>query len=291
MANSHLTIDQILAWTVLAALVTTIGNLIATVLKEVLFTRSFEKWKARQQLHQVYLKLRDPLLLSTLELTKRAAEITFESSVNFLEKSLLQSTPPTMTKNSADDPYYQRYKFVSTIYRLCSWLGWIELYRQEVAFLDSGHQRTNADFERHVEAIRSCLADGHLNDADDWLDWTDSLIFREEQRAIGEAMIDPVNRSVIGYGSFCERFLATGSPANPWIGLATNWLTDLKSVSDSKARDFRRARCLLLINHGVSLIKCLDKERVELRLTKLQKQSDEELKRMPVLDPLPTQTS
>ena len=284
MAKFDFTLSQILSWTVLAAIVTTIGNLIATVLKEALFTRSFEKWKARQQLHQVYLKLRDPLLLATLELIKRTNEITSQSKVNFLEKSLLQSSPLSMTKNSADDPYYQRYKFVSTIYRLCSWLGWVELYRQEVAFLDSGHQRTNAEFEQHVEAIRSSLADGHLNDADDLLKWTDSLIFREEQRAIGESMIDPIKRTVIGYGSFYEKFIENSSPRNPWIDVATNWLTDLKSVSDSKVHDFRRARCLLLINHGVSLIKCLNKSRVEPRLMELQNQVKAELKRLPVLD-------
>jgi hypothetical protein len=283
MSKFDLTVNQILGWTVLAAIVTTIGNLIATVLKEVLFTRSFEKWKAGQQLHQVYLKLRDPLLLATLELTNRTAEITSQSEVNFLEKSLLQSNPPSMTKNSADDPYYQRYKFVSTIFRLCSWLGWVELYRQEVAFLDSGHHRTNVEFEQHVEAIRSCLADGHLIDADDWEEWTDSLIFREEQRAIGESMIDPIKHSVIGYGSFYEKFIATNNPSSPWIGVATNWLTDLKSVSDLELRDFRRARCLLLINHGVSLIRCLNKDRVEPRLTELQNQAQAELRKMPVL--------
>jgi hypothetical protein len=150
--------------------------------------------------------------------------------------------------------------------------------------LDSGHQRTNADFEQHVEAIRSCLADGQLNIAEDWFNWRDSLIFREEQRAIGESMIDPIKRTVIGYGSFYEKFIKSSSPPNPWIELATNWLTDLKSVSDSKVLDFRRTRCLLLINHGVSLIKCLNKDRVGPRITELQTQAQTELKLMPVLD-------
>jgi hypothetical protein len=272
------TAEQLLTFTVLAAVVTTLGNLFATVLKDFLFARSLEKWKAKQQLRQVYLKLRDPLLLATLEVTNRIAEITFESSVNFLEKSLLEANPLRMTANSADDEYYQRYKFVSTVYRLCGWLGWVELYRQEVAFLDSGHQRTNKDFEWHVEAIRSCLADGHLNDAEDWLDWTDSLIFREEQRAIGESMIDRLKPSVIGYGSFYEKFLASGArPTNAWIAVATDFLTDLRSVPDAKNHDFRRARCLLLISHGVSLIECLNKERVESRLAQLQVRAEKEL--------------
>ena len=278
-----LSATQLLGFTVLAAVVTTFGNLLATVLKEFLFARSFEKWKSRQSLRQVYLKLRDPLLLATVELVNRVAEITFESSVNFLETSLLAASVLSMTTNSAEDKYYQRYKFVSTIYRLCSWLGWIELYREQVVFLDSGHQKTNKDFESHVDAIRSCLADGHLNDANDWLEWTDSLVFREEQRAIGESMIDPDLPSVIGYGSFCNKFVgAGGSSTNPWIAVATNFLADLKSVSDGKTRDFRRARCLLLIIHGVSLIYCLDKDRFQGRLSELQDRAQKELANMPV---------
>ena len=285
-----LTGTQLLSVTVLAALVTALSSLIATVLKDFLFTRSFEKWKTRQQLRQVYSKFRDPLLLATLEVTGRMIEIALESPVNFLEKSLLKATPERMTANSADDLYFQRYKFVSTIYRLSGWLGWVELYRQEVAFLDSGSQETNRDFELHLEAIRSCLADGHLNDAENWLDWADSLIFREEQRAIGESMIDPLKRAVVGYGSFYDRFIAVGTGAgSTWINVATNFLTDLKSVSDPKTLDFRRARCLFFIKHGVSLVECLNKSRVNDRLANARIKAIDELSKMRVIYPtMPT---
>jgi hypothetical protein len=134
-----------------------------------------------------------------------------------------------------------------------------------------------------VEAIRSSLADGHLNDADDWLKWTDSLIFREEQRAIGESMIEPGKRSIIGYGAFHDRFIATGGSSSRWIALATSFLMDLKSVPDAMARDFRRARCLLVITHGVSLIECLNRDRVEDRLVGFQIRAKEELASMPVI--------
>ncbi len=274
---------DILGLSVLGAFVTTVGSLIATVLKDFIFTRSLEKWKSRQQLRQVYLKLRDPLLLATTELVNRIAEITFESSVNFLEARLLQAKPMRMIANSADDEYYQCYKFVSTLYRLCAWLSWVELYRQEVAFLDSGQQKTNTDFEHHIEAIRSSLADGHLNEADDWLRWTDSLIFREEQRAIGESMLDSQRRSVAGYGSFCDKFITPGSgPTNRWITVATNFLSDLKSVSGGTATDFRKARCLLVVKHGVSLIACLNNDRVTPRLLEFREKAEKQLAKMPV---------
>lgn len=283
MMRNTMDLKDILGLSVLGALVTTVGSLIAAWLKDVVFARSVEKWKARQQLRQVYLKIRDPLLLATTELVSRIGEITFKSPVNFLEAKLLQATPLRMTTNSADDEYFQRYKFLSSVYRLCAWLGWVELYRQEVAFLDSGQQKTNADFEHRIEAMRSSLADGQLNQAKDRHDWTDSLIFREEQRAIGECMLDPARRRVVGYGSFYESFNVSGScPQNHWILVATNFLTDLRSLPREAARDFRRARCLLLLQHGVALVACLNKERVTPRLRKLRKQAEQELLHMPV---------
>src|SRR5258708_4145246 len=117
--------QKILGLGFLGALVTTVGSLIATVVKDFFFARSLEKWKSRQELRQVYLKLRDPLVLATIDLVNRIAEITFESAVNFLNPRLLQATPPRMGANCADDEYYQRYKFVSTVYRLCGWFGWV----------------------------------------------------------------------------------------------------------------------------------------------------------------------
>jgi hypothetical protein len=269
---------DLLGFCVLGALVTTIGSLVAIILKDFFLARSIETWKARQQLRQVYLKLRDPLLLATIDLVNRMIEIAFESPANFLEKSLLNVNPSRMIANTADDQYYLRYKFVSTLYRLCVWFAWVEFYRQDVTFLDSGQQKTNADFESHVEMIRSSFADGHLNDADDWLAWTDSLIFREEQRAIGECLFDDQKRSVIGYGLFNDRFLSGGSSGeNRWVTTALNFLSDLKSEPDEGTQDFRRARCLLVVKHGISLIECLNRERLKPRLVEFRLRAEKEL--------------
>jgi hypothetical protein len=132
--------------------------------------------------------------------------------------------------------------------------------------LDSGDHKTNVDFERHLGAVRPSLLDGHLNDAEDWPKWTYSLIVREEQRVIGECMVDPDKRSIIGYGAFHDKFIATRGGSSRWIGLATSFLLDLRSVPDAMAQDVRGARCPLLTTHGVSLIECLNKDRIEDRL-------------------------
>lgn len=270
---------------VLGALVTAAGNLIATALKDYVFARSLEKWKARQQLRSVYVKYRDPLLLSVFELLRRLAEIIYESPVDFLSAELLTLNPPGMVVNSAEDDYYQRYKLLSTIYRLCACLGWLELYRRDITFLDSGHNRTNAEFQSLVEKLRSSLADGQLNKATDWHKWKDSLIFREEQRAIGEVMIDDDGDRIIGYSDFCEKFDAVENlSAKRWLNVAAGFLLDLRSAERSQ-KDFRHARCLLLIDHGISLIECLDSGRVNEYLLDLRTKVQRDLKKHPVDDP------
>jgi hypothetical protein len=269
---------DVLGLSVLAAVVTTLGSLAATILKEFFFARSVERWKSQQQLREVYLKLRDPLLLATIDMVHRFIEIAFETQVDFLESSLLKSNPNKMSINSAHDPYYQRYKLISTLYRLCAWFGWVELYRQQVAFLDSGQQKTNSDFERHIQVLRSSFADGNLNQANDWQDWNDYLIFREEQRAIGEILLEHDRPSVIGYGDFNDRLLSpTPDQENRWITIALHFLMDFRSVPEEGNRDFRKARCLLIIKHGVSLIECLNRKRITQYLKQARTRAEHEL--------------
>lgn len=277
-----LSAKDLLALTVLGAAVTTIGNLVATILKEYFFVRSAENWKARRELRAAYKKYRDPLVLSVVELLNRLEEILYSSPVHFLDRKLLTVSPSQPLGNDANDPYYQKYKLMSTVYRLCACLGWLELYRRDVTFLDSGHYGTNRKFERIVQQLRSSLADGHLNSADDWPEWKDSLIFREEQRAIGEAMIDNADEKVVGYGVFCEKFLPT-SPASrdPWISVAARFLMDLE-CSQTAQKDFRRARCMLFVNYGISLIDCLDSRRVSNRLQHLRALVQKDLPKFPL---------
>jgi hypothetical protein len=274
-----LSAKEFLALAAVGAAITTAGNLLATILKEYFFARSLEAWRTQRALRAAFKKYRDPLILSFIELLNRLEEILYSSPVDFLDKTLLRHNPPHMAENSANDLYYQKYKLVSTVYRLCACLGWLELYRRDVTFLDSGHHRINSDFERLVQHVRSCLADGHLNQATDWEDWDDSLIFREEQRAIGETMIDEKG-NVLGYSAFCEKFQSDSS--GRWISVATNFLLDLKGTRADK-KDFRRARCMLLVKHGISLIECLDSRHVNAKLQSLRADVNKDLPDFPFL--------
>jgi hypothetical protein len=252
--------QTLLGLTVLGAMVTTGGNLAAQVLKDYALVRSFERWKSRQLLVSVFHRYRDPIILSASELCYRLAEINRDYPTVFLRRTLLNSRPESLRLNSAEDEYFQRYKFVSTVYRLCAFLGWIELYRQDVTFLDGGRRGANRRFTEALQAFQADLADGQLNNASDWFSWQDLLIFREEQRAIGDAMIRSIgqSRSVAGYGAFCAILESgTASMDGRWINSAVNFLADLHDT-----KDFRRNRLHRMTVHLIDLIERLDRSRI-----------------------------
>jgi len=143
-----------LGLTVVGSVVSTLGALFGIFLKDYFFSRSFERWKQRQTLELLYQKYRDPLMLSARELASRTVEIVDNYPTVFLKATVLASRPERQLDNSIKDPYFQRYKLVSTAYRFCALLGWLELYRQEITYLHSGRSKHSKDLERAIGLIR-----------------------------------------------------------------------------------------------------------------------------------------
>jgi hypothetical protein len=232
--------QDLLGLAVLAAIVTAAGNLLATVLKDFFFARYFEEWKERRTLMSVYRKYRDPIVLAGEELESRLSQICESYPPDYLRSEVLDGAAADLETNSTTDPHFKRYRLLSTVYRLCAFLGWLELYRQDLTFLDIGRQSENRRFEEALARLRSDLADGQLNDTPDWFAWRDRLIFREEQRAIGEAMIPSGTnpRIVVGYGTFCTLFARAKSDESLWsLRVACTFFLNLE-----EKKDFRRKR-------------------------------------------------
>jgi len=163
-------------------------------------------------------------------LGSRCIEIYSEFPTGFLDKRLWSATDPFDVVNSADNTHFRIYKLHGSVYRLCAFFGWIELYRREVAFLDAGHDGKNVRLEACIHAVQGALADGQLNEHADWNQWTDRLIFREEQRAIGEAMIrgTGTDRHVLGYGAFQAAIEDGDRTLSRFIQPAIIFMTDTK---------------------------------------------------------------
>ena len=263
--------------TVLGAVVSAIGSLLGIVLKDYFFTRSFEQWKQQRTLEQIYEKFRDPLLLAANELASRAVEIIYRYTTAYLTESVLASRPTRQVENSFDDPYFQRYKLISTAYRLSAFLGWLELYRQEITFLNSGNSEHAKALELVIDHIRSDLADGQLNKAEDWHEWKDNLVFREELRAIGESMIETrgTARAVMGYGSYCEHFESQSPNAvQRWSPVVMHFFLELQS----EGKDFRNIRLKRMIIHLIDLLQLLDGSSIKPHLLEAQGKLSLEIK-------------
>ncbi|MEO8559482.1 MAG: hypothetical protein ABI439_10495 [Rhodospirillales bacterium] len=269
--------DSWLAFTVIGAGVTTVGSLIAMGIKEFFATAYLEKFKARQSASAVYRKFRDPISLSAQELCSRLREILIDDH-SFLDLDVLNIPAGTARYNTADDPQYRLYKFHSTLYRFCSLFGWFELYRQELTFLDAGNNKQNAEFDTARAGIRSALADGHITPHDDWEDWEDRLILREEQRAIGEMMFADkrTDRRIVSYGEFVERFFISQiGGANRWFEIAKDFFGNY----GQKEKDFRTDRLWLLLVHLLKMLEATNSALVTERLTNVKQQALEEIRK------------
>jgi hypothetical protein len=112
-----------------------------------------------------------------------------------------------------------------------------------------------------------------LEAKEDWRQWHDRLIFREEQRAIGEAMIasGSTPRVVIGYGAFCKLFGQSRYESGLWaLRVARNFLLNLEQT-----KDFRRERIEMMRGDLRAIIEALRPEMVEQHWTAAQPQVPE----------------
>jgi hypothetical protein len=255
---------SILSFAVIAAVVTTAGTLAGHLLKEIVLARSFETWKQRRAADELYRKYRDPLVLASVELADRFGEILEENPVDFLAADVLSSARVEPAHDASRDRYFLRHKYQSSVYRLAAFLGWVELHRQDLVFLDAGRKDAPRLLEKQIRKIRSDMADGHINTAPNWAEWSDALIFREEQRAIGHAMIvaSGDTRTIMDYGTFISALENESHAGNRWLRVVINFLAE----AGRHEPDFRLERYRRLLVHLVELIEANEPSRASSRL-------------------------
>lgn len=129
--------------------------------------------------------LREPLLVAAYELGGRIDNIQTRGFLNYLEGS----------------GYRARTALLSTLHRFASYFAQQEALRAGLGFarLDDQTASAIADLLSHIGRTF----------ATDKLDWIDSesprfMFWREEQRAIGELMLDRAD--VVGYATFATRY-------------------------------------------------------------------------------------
>ncbi|MDT0347734.1 hypothetical protein [Streptomyces litchfieldiae] len=128
-----------------------------------------------------------------------------------------------LTEGTAEDGEYARR---STVFLLAEYLGWVEILRRDVQFLDLGRSRTNQQVMGKISEIGSILNRTPSGGPEPL------RVFRTQQRAIGELMVhpegEPGRRRCLGYAEFCAK-LDTDDNFRRWF---RQLLADIDSLAE-----------------------------------------------------------
>jgi hypothetical protein len=104
-----------------------------------------------------------------------------------------------LTRGGEQEAEYARR---STVFVLAEYLGWVEILRRDVQFLDLGSSVTNRSVMAQISNVGHSLSRIAP-------DSNELRLFRAEQRAVGELMVhpdgEPRRRRCLGFAEFCAR--------------------------------------------------------------------------------------
>lgn len=248
-----------------------------------LLTNLLSDKKAGREHQQLYYRQKTQVRLAVDSLDAALGRMNLDDLVHppaFLRRDLLPSQPPQPATFNRNDPYYKKYDLVSSIYRLCAMLGWIELYRTDPAFLN-GPKMERETIQSTFQDITGILREDYKEEKARLLAqhpangfWRDGAILEDDQRAIGERMLTTPDKdtppTVIGYAKFCEDLFGypdvdkpaqdpgkkpkDNKPQDHWIWNATSFVVgmgDLPPALDFRNRRFAKLRDKLEILQGV----------------------------------------
>ncbi|MGW8395855.1 hypothetical protein ACWGLP_04025 [Streptomyces lydicus] len=136
-------------------------------------------------------RYREPLLQAAFDLQSRLYNIV---ALGFFDRH-----------HESSDPEEWQYARDSTLFRLGQYFGWAEILRRDIQYLDLG----SAERTRELTTLLDTVSHAFANT--DWYPRTSILrLFRDEQRAIGECLVetaaaDPRGQRCLGYVQFVER--------------------------------------------------------------------------------------
>ena len=156
---------------------------------------------------------REPLLVAAFDLQTRIGNI-------------VQNDFAARHMGSAD-PEEHRYARTSTLYRIGEYFGWIEILRRGLQFLNLGEDRRTHELVERLDLVSRTFADTQRYPASAF------RLFRDEQRALGEVMLEPTDGELrryqcIGYATFAAR-LETDTEFARWfhrLGMESDMLAN-----------------------------------------------------------------
>jgi uncharacterized protein YdcH (DUF465 family) len=184
-----------------------IGGLVGASAKLIFEVILPDKLKERREIISLTRKYTTPILLAAEALRNRLFNMI--KFINLVERNQWLSHKPQPTYN------HPTYYYISTIYLLGRFFGWVEILRSTVVYLDLSSIQETKRFEKYLEVIESCFSDPQIlpgitgielrTESD--RDWCYSY----ELSAIGEMMIvrdsHDNNLKTIGFSGFKKLFL------------------------------------------------------------------------------------
>lgn len=189
-------------------------------------------------LAELMARYRDPLLQASFDLQSRI--------YNIVAQGFLQTHYCNGTESARE------YARENTLYVLADYLGWVEILRREVRFLDLGDEVANRAWTTRLVAVRMALLSAGFSPR--------FRIFNGQQRAIGEIMIaaEADRPETLGYAGFLAR---QGDRA------FDRWFVDLRADLDALATEpgaGHEERLVALQHALVDLIEILDPKEVRI---------------------------
>jgi hypothetical protein len=80
-------------------------------------------------------------------------------SLSWRLKEILDQRGAVLLDRNAKNEFF-RYKYISTLYRICTVIGWITAIKKEFAYIDPASKKSSKSIEKSLFQFRKSLADG-----------------------------------------------------------------------------------------------------------------------------------
>lgn len=218
--------------------------------------------EASDKATQVLQAYRDPLLRAAFELQSRLYNIAARGYM----QAYLSKRPGGEIPEAT----------LSTLWLLGQYLGWSEILRREIQYLDLGSRSTNQTVQRRLNEISAALA------TDSAPFGADFIAFRSDQRAIGEFMVmerdagaNGKRLDCLGYSEFIETLSEIGREdptsgqsstqvkvGSPVLGWVARFAADFERIAAQGEEGRPPPRLVNMQRHLIDLVDLLDPERV-----------------------------
>lgn len=129
-----------------AAIIGAIVTFLGFILRDFVFKILHERRESQKTDFEIYKKYADPLATAATSLLWRLYEIFYEKGRgSYLIEARWE---------------FEKYKKISTLYRLAGILGWIRAYKRELSFFHTHSKKQLVSIENAINGIESALADG-----------------------------------------------------------------------------------------------------------------------------------